>query len=242
MSLLQGNSQAKVLSAYYVPQTIPVSCPLFLAVLYLCSYAWAFSSCTEWASQCSGLSCWRIQALGLCGLGSVVHRFSCPVACGVFPLWGLNSTSLALAGGILNRFDHWEVLLWCFCMDATLIQSWTWALLFSADRWRNWGTRRVPCLRSHTNSFGIKAAVGQEIAEYSSVLSPSFRNSASRNKLSVWSMNWDGVIFLRLQGTQQANDPHKHLWRGMGSSSARSCSQCDQQGEWWCNFPFSHCI
>ena len=29
MSLLQGNSQAKVLSAYYVLQTVPVSCTFF---------------------------------------------------------------------------------------------------------------------------------------------------------------------------------------------------------------------
>ena len=77
-----------------------------------------FSSCGSWellsnwgvwASHCSGLSCCRAWALG--GMGSVVavpgpwstglivvvHRLSCPEACGIFPDLGLNT-----------RLLHWQ--------------------------------------------------------------------------------------------------------------------------------------
>ena len=69
---------------------------LFLAVLYCC--AWAFSGCSEWRllSRCS--SCFSLQWLLLLqSIGSragvsvaVVHRLSCPKACGIFPYLGLD--------------------------------------------------------------------------------------------------------------------------------------------------------
>ena len=99
MSLLQGNSQAKVLSAYYVLQTVPVLCTFFF---FGCAVSLflprAFSSCSGWASQCRGLSCGRTQALEQVALAVVVHRFTCPVACGIVPDQGSNP-----------RPWHWQV-------------------------------------------------------------------------------------------------------------------------------------
>ena len=62
----------------------------FLAALYLCSYAWAFSSCSKRASQCSGLSGCSTQALEQVAVAVVGHRFRCPVACEIFPDQGSN--------------------------------------------------------------------------------------------------------------------------------------------------------
>lgn len=85
---------------------------LFLAVLGLCCCKGFFSNCGEWgllsryrvwAPRCGGFSCCRAQAPGCwgfsgcsdglirgaaCGLQSsvvVAHRFSCPMASGIFP-------------------------------------------------------------------------------------------------------------------------------------------------------------
>ena len=48
---------------------------LFLAVLGLRCCAWAFSSCGEWVSHCSGFSCCGARALGA--------RAPVVVACGL---------------------------------------------------------------------------------------------------------------------------------------------------------------
>ena len=83
----------------------------FLAVLGLCCYTWAFSSCSKQgllsscgarASHCGGFSCCGAQALG--HVGSVV------VGCtGLVALWhvkfprpGVEPMSPALAGGFLT--------------------------------------------------------------------------------------------------------------------------------------------
>ena len=88
----------------------------FLAVLDLCCYAWTFSSCSElallsscsaWASHCSGFSCGS-QALGTWALvltGVVVHRLSCSVAWKVFLDQGSNQCPLH-ARQILKQWTH----------------------------------------------------------------------------------------------------------------------------------------
>ena len=43
---------------------------------------WTFSSCSEWASHCGGLSRWEARAVAL-GLSSCAHRLSCGEACGI---------------------------------------------------------------------------------------------------------------------------------------------------------------
>ena len=92
-----------------------------MAALVLWCYMWAFSSCGEWgllsscsawASHCSGFSCCRAQALGWagfssCGYQALEHRLS---SCGAwFPcsMWDLpgariEPTSPELAGGFLT--------------------------------------------------------------------------------------------------------------------------------------------
>ena len=93
----------------------------FLAVLGLCCFARAFSSCSEqgppffccgvWASRWDGFSC--CEALGVqasiaaaqgfhsCSSWALECGLSSSVACGIFPGQGLNSMFPALAGGFL---------------------------------------------------------------------------------------------------------------------------------------------
>ena len=83
---------------------------LFLAGLGLHCCIQAFSSCGMWVPHCGGFSCCRAQAVGseasvvpapiLYSRGSVfmVHRLSCPVACGIFLDQGLNL-----------GFLHWQM-------------------------------------------------------------------------------------------------------------------------------------
>ena len=83
---------------------------LFLAVLGLCCWAQAFSSCDERGLLCCGAWAFPVEEHGLqvCRLwwvplysmGSVVmaHNPSCPSACAVFPDQGLNACPL-----------HWQV-------------------------------------------------------------------------------------------------------------------------------------
>ena len=61
---------------------------IFLAVLGLHCCAWAFCSCVEQASHCSGFSCCRAQALGAwaslvvaCGLSSCGSRALVALVC-----------------------------------------------------------------------------------------------------------------------------------------------------------------
>lgn len=90
---------------------------LFLTALGLRCCAQVSSSCNDQgllfncsvqASHCGGLSCCRSQALDVWAsvaaarrLRSLVHGFSCPTICGIFPEKGLN-LSLALAGRFLT--------------------------------------------------------------------------------------------------------------------------------------------
>ena len=72
---------------------------LLLAVVGLHCYMQAFSSCSDqglysscsaWASHCSGFSCWRARALECMGSLVVAHGLSCPMTCGIFLDQGLN--------------------------------------------------------------------------------------------------------------------------------------------------------
>ena len=86
---------------------------LFLAVLGLCCWMQAFSSCDRLelhssmqASHCGGFSCCSARALGCTGFSSwgsvvVAHRLSCPMACGIFPDQGWDPRPL-----------HWQVDSW----------------------------------------------------------------------------------------------------------------------------------
>ena len=77
-----------------------------LAVLGLCCYVRAFSSCGKsgytscgaLASRCGGFSCRRAWSLGHIG-SAVVHKFSCPTACEIFLNQGSNPCAL-----------HWQEL------------------------------------------------------------------------------------------------------------------------------------
>ena len=60
--------------------------------LHCCT--WAFSSCSTWASHCSGFSCCKAWAPGCVGSVVVAHRLSCPVACGIFLEQGSNPCPL----------------------------------------------------------------------------------------------------------------------------------------------------
>ena len=130
MNSLQGNSQAKVLSAYYVLQTIPVPCTFFfLAALSLCSYARAFSSCSEWASQCSGLSCSRTQALEQVALAAWCTGSSA--------LWPVESSRIRDRTHVpgIGRWIryHWttrEVLFHALYTTNSSSNPLTWVLLF----------------------------------------------------------------------------------------------------------------
>ena len=90
------------------PMNIFKNIYLFLVVLGFCCSAQAFSSC-------SGFSCCRAQALGCAGSGFaalrhwsvgsvvVVHRLSCPEACGnLVPGPEIEALSPALAGRFLT--------------------------------------------------------------------------------------------------------------------------------------------
>ena len=80
-------------------------CIFGLLALHWC--IWPFSSCSEqgllsncgvWASHCSGFYSPRAQALDPWSWVVVVHRLSCPVACGIFLDQGLSPCPL-----------HWQV-------------------------------------------------------------------------------------------------------------------------------------
>ena len=81
---------------------------LFLAVLVLCclcglslvALVGLFSSWGVWAFYCRGFPCCRAQAVGRMGFSiiDVVHKSSCPVACGIFPDQRWNPCPL-----------HWQV-------------------------------------------------------------------------------------------------------------------------------------
>ena len=53
---------------------------------------WAFSSCSVWASHCSSFSCCWLT--GTQASAVVVHKLSCPGACGIFPDQGSNPRPL----------------------------------------------------------------------------------------------------------------------------------------------------
>ena len=100
----------------------------FLSFIYLfifvCSAlghqwcAWAFSSCGEqgllsrgvWASHCGDFSC-GAQALGWAGSAIVVHRRSCPGACGIFLDQGSKPVS-CIGRWILYHWITREVHVW----------------------------------------------------------------------------------------------------------------------------------
>ena len=82
---------------------------LFSAVLSLPCYLQAFSSCREWslfsscsvqAPHCSGFSCCRARALGMCTSIVVALRLSPSMACGIVPDQELNLCPL-----------HWQAIL-----------------------------------------------------------------------------------------------------------------------------------
>ena len=55
------------------------------AQAFSCCSEWGrLSSCSVWASHCSGFCCCRAHALGCTGSVVVVCGLSCPVACGIF--------------------------------------------------------------------------------------------------------------------------------------------------------------
>ena len=60
-----------------------------MAALGLRCYMRPFSSWSARASHCGGFS-YGAPSLATCALVAVVHRFSCPLACGIFPNQGLN--------------------------------------------------------------------------------------------------------------------------------------------------------
>ena len=70
---------------------------VFFAALAPSCCVQPFSSFHAWASHCGGCSCRKAQALVF-----VVHGFSCPTACGIFPDSGSNWLSLALQGKFLT--------------------------------------------------------------------------------------------------------------------------------------------
>ena len=80
---------------------------LFLAVLGLCCFVWAFSSCGEqglfaWASPCRSVSCWGAQALGCLGFSS--HSSQARLLCSMWDLPGpgIEPVSPTLGGGLLS--------------------------------------------------------------------------------------------------------------------------------------------
>ena len=84
---------------------------LFLAVQGLCCSDRALSSCSARASHCSGFSCWGAQALGIRDSVAVVHRISCPAACGIFPDQGLKYNILK---------EKWGLPWWSSGKDSVL--------------------------------------------------------------------------------------------------------------------------
>ena len=68
-----------------------------------CSEQGLFSSCGAWASHRSGFCCFGALAVGYWASVVMVHRLSCPAACGILvPGPGMESVSLALAGEFLT--------------------------------------------------------------------------------------------------------------------------------------------
>ena len=101
----------------------------FLAALSLCSYARAFSSCSEWASQCSGLSCSRTQALEQVALAAWCTGSSA--------LWPVESSRIRDRTHVpgIGRWIryHWttrEVLFHALYTTNSSSNPLTWVLLF----------------------------------------------------------------------------------------------------------------
>ena len=80
---------------------------LFLTVLRLFCYMWAFSSCGARTSHRSGFSCCGAQPLGHMGFGRCVCRLSYPAVHGIFPDQGLNCH---IGRQILNCWTTREVI------------------------------------------------------------------------------------------------------------------------------------
>ena len=93
-------------------------CYIYLAVLGLYCCTWTISrfgeqgllsSCSAWASHCSGFSCCRAQALGCmtfssCGSWALEHRFnSCDT---LLPGPGIKPVSSALSGAYSLLLSH----------------------------------------------------------------------------------------------------------------------------------------
>ena len=69
-----------------------------------------FSSCSAWASHCSGFSCCRAQALGCIGFSCC----GCSVACGIFPDQGSNLCSLHWQGTLVDSLSlNHQGSPWC---------------------------------------------------------------------------------------------------------------------------------
>ena len=86
----------------------------FLAAVGLCCWAQAFTSCSKWGllSRCNaqGFPCGGFSHCGVWAvfcMGSVVvaHRFSCSVACRIFPDQGLNQCLLHCK----QTLNHWTI-------------------------------------------------------------------------------------------------------------------------------------
>ena len=89
---------------------------------------WAFSSCSEQASHCSGFSL-RTQALGHVGFSScdpqalstasvvLAHGLSCAEVCGIFPDQGSNTCLLHWPGRVFTTepLGKPEIILICLC-------------------------------------------------------------------------------------------------------------------------------
>ena len=102
---LPGKSHGPRSLACYSPwghknfKAVPIY--LFLVVLGLCCFAQAFSRCSEWgyfSLWCMGFSLWWLLLLRSTGSVAVAHRFSCSMACRIFPNQGSNPCTL-----------HWQV-------------------------------------------------------------------------------------------------------------------------------------
>ena len=109
-------------SSVFVYQVSPVSlckrCYLVLAALCLCRCVRTFSSCSErgplsscsaWASHCSGFSCCRVWTLGRSDSVVLVHWLGCFMVCGVFPNQESNPCP-CIGKWILNHWTTREVL------------------------------------------------------------------------------------------------------------------------------------
>ena len=83
---------------------------IFFIEVGLCCCTWAFSSCSKWglvsscsvwASSCSGFSCYRAWALECSGSVIVIQGLTCPVACEIFQT-RVQTMYSALLGGFLT--------------------------------------------------------------------------------------------------------------------------------------------